>query len=176
MSNCPCHSPAAISRFVGAAIIGLFVDLWTKSLAVAHLKEQDDIEFIKGYLHFGYTENHGAVFGIGQGHRWLFIMVSILAVVFLTFLFLRSGRQRMYQIILGMLLAGVWGNLYDRFQFGYVRDMIHALPRWPHLFPYIFNVADSLLCTGVALMLLHGFLYPQRPTEPEPLPTPEAQS
>ena len=54
-----------------------------------------------------------------------------------------------HQIVLGMLLAGVVGNLYDRIHFGFVRDMIYVFPRWG-IFPYIFNVADSLLCTGVA--------------------------
>jgi signal peptidase II len=175
MSKCSTCSLAAISRFVGAAVIGLTLDLYSKSLAVTHLKDQDGVEFIPGWLHFDYTENHGAVFGIGQGYRWLFIVVSVLAIGFLSFLFSRSRGQRMYQIILGMLLAGVLGNLFDRFEFGYVRDMIHALPRWPKLFPYIFNVADTLLCTGVALMLLHGFLYPHRPLEPEGFPVQEAQ-
>jgi lipoprotein signal peptidase len=37
--------------------------------------------------------------------------------------------------------------------------MIHALPRWPGLFPYIFNVADSLLCVGVGLMIIHSLFY-----------------
>jgi signal peptidase II len=175
MPKCPCCSLSALTRFVGAAVIGLTLDLWTKSLAVAYLKDQDGLQFIPGWLHFDYTENHGAVFGIGQGHRWLFIVVSVLAIGFLSFLFSRSRGQRMYQLILGMLLAGVLGNLFDRFQFGYVRDMIHALPRWPHLFPYIFNVADTLLCTGVALMLLHGLLFPQHPEATQGFPVQEAQ-
>jgi signal peptidase II len=58
-----------------------------------------------------------------------------------------------------MLLAGVLGNMFDRILFGYVRDMIHALPRWPKLFPWIFNVADSLLCVGVFLMIVYSFVH-----------------
>src|SRR2546421_495129 len=65
-------------------------------------------------------------------------------------------------VILGMLLAGVLGNMYDRVVFGYVRDMIHALPRWPKLFPWIFNVADVMLCTGVGLMVLYSLLHSGR--------------
>jgi signal peptidase II len=62
-----------------------------------------------------------------------------------------------------MLLAGVLGNLYDRIQYGYVRDMIHALPDkfvfgYP-AFPWIFNIADSLLCVGVAFMILYSFFH-----------------
>jgi signal peptidase II len=70
-------------------------------------------------------------------------------------LFLNSRRQWFYQIVLGMLMAGVLGNLYDRLMFGYVRDMVYALPRWG-VFPWIFNVADSLLCVGVGIMIVYS--------------------
>jgi signal peptidase II len=91
----------------------------------------------------------------------LFIAVSALAIAFIVWLFLNSDRQWLYQIILGMLLAGVVGNLYDRVVFGYVRDMIYVFPRWG-AFPYVFNVADSLLCTGVAIMILYSLFQPTR--------------
>lgn len=171
----PLHSPAAVARFLLATLIGLGLDLWTKSLAAAHLADGGTVRFIAGWLHFQYTENHGAVFGIAQGQRWLFVIVSIVAIVFLTWLFAASRkRQWFYQLLLGILLAGVLGNMYDRIVYGYVRDMIFALPgwHWPgtwtlplvhypgpgrDVFPWIFNVADSLLCTGVALMILYSF-------------------
>ena len=88
---------------------------------------------IPGWLHFHCTANEGAVFGIGQGNRWLFVIVSVLAIAFLTYLFATSGRQRFYQVVLGMLLAGVLGNMYDRIFHGFVRDMIWIFPqkRWP---------------------------------------------
>jgi signal peptidase II len=160
------RSPAALVRFLGTAIIGLTLDLVTKVWAFATLAVYADGRpiragahaFIPGYLHFEVTTNEGAVFGLGEGKRWLFVAVSIAAIGFLTALFAKSGRQRFYQVILGMLLAGVLGNMYDRIRYGYVRDMIHALPRWPDLFPWIFNVADVLLCTGVALLVLHSII------------------
>jgi len=115
------------------------------------------------------------VFGIAPGKRMVFLVVSVVAVLFLTYLFSSSSKRPFYQIILGMLLAGVLGNMYDRIEFGQVRDMIHALPDWhwptgflnaarhvvpkmpDQVFPYIFNVADTLLCTGVGLMLIYSF-------------------
>ena len=163
------RSPAALARFLFTMVLGLALDLWTKALAEAHLRDADPIRFIPGWLHFTYTENRGAVFGIGQGQRPLFLVVSILAIGFLTYLFATSGRQRFYQFVLGMLLAGVLGNLYDRYHFGHVRDMIHALPRWPNLFPWIFNVADCLLCVGVFFMIVYIFFFaPRDPRRPEP--------
>jgi lipoprotein signal peptidase len=170
-------SPAALSRFVLTTVIGLFLDLWSKQLAVANLKPGHRvIDFIDGWLRFEYTENKGAVFGLGQGQRLLFLTVSIAAIGFLSYLFACSGRRRFMQFVLGMLLAGVLGNMYDRIVFAHVRDMIHALPgrMWPgtrvEIFPWIFNVADSLLCVGVALMVLMSF-FERSPklheTEPE---------
>lgn len=166
------RSIAALLCFVFTAALGLGADQWSKQAAFSKLC--DGVQWmpdgtvrvinprphdvLPGWVQFEVTANRGAVFGFGQGRQTLFIAVSVLAIGFLGYLFLVSGRQHFYQIILGMLLAGVVGNLYDRVQFNYVRDMIHALPRWPKLFPYIFNVADSLLCVGVGLMIVHSFL------------------
>jgi signal peptidase II len=166
-------SPLALMLFFGTTILGLALDLWTKVEAFRHLvieivrlpegvvrvTKSREIEFLPGWLHFHATANQGAVFGIGQGKRWLFIVVSIGAIAFLTYLFSTSGRQRIYQFILGLLLAGVLGNMYDRIVFGYVRDMIYALPRWPNVFPWIFNVADSMLCVGVFLLIVYSLLH-----------------
>src|SRR5581483_11438797 len=119
-------------------------------------------------------ENPGAVFGIAPGQTTVFIIVSIAAILFLSYLFATSAGRPVYQIILGLLLAGVLGNMYDRIEIGRVRDMIHVLPGWhwpggvrhvlrflpDEVFPYIFNVADSLLCTGVGLMVIYSFVTP----------------
>jgi signal peptidase II len=157
------RSPPAICRFLLVAVGGVALDLWTKKLAFQNLELHGQAyRFIPGWLEFEAVENFGAVFGIGQGARVLFITVSVAAIFFLGYLFAASGKRPIYQILLGMLMAGVIGNLFDRVQFGYVRDMIHALPRWPHFFPYVFNVADSFLCTGVGLMVIYSFVTEQR--------------
>ena len=65
---------------------------------------------------------------MGQGHQTLFLIVSVAAIAVLVYFFAFSGRRRGYQVVLGLLLAGVLGNLYDRLAFGYVRDMLHLFP------------------------------------------------
>lgn len=165
--------PAALARFLITALAGLALDQWTKILAFEKLSTSDRVgyQFIPGWLHFKVMTNRGAVFGMGEGYLILFVAVSVAAIVFLFYLFANSGRQRIYQLVLGMLMAGVLGNLYDRLRFGYVRDMINALPQWENLFPYIFNVADVLLCTGVALMVIHSLFQkehaPSQPAQPQ---------
>lgn len=178
MSDAVSHSlrsPVGWACFLLTAIIGFGLDQWSKQVAFRDLcagieireghprpDEPQTVHFIPSLVDFTVTTNEGAVFGIGQGQRTLFIAVSAAAILFIGYLFATSGSQRLYQVLLGMLLAGVLGNLYDRLRFGYVRDMIHALPRWPNLFPYIFNVADSLLCVGVALMIVYSIFHSPR--------------
>jgi len=184
------RSPPALARLLLVAAGGLALDLWTKVWSFRELVysqatlpdgsvlvQSHTNVLIPGWLQFHCTANQGAVFGLGQGNRWLFVLVSVLAIGFLLYLFATSSpRQRVYQVIVGMLLAGVLGNLYDRLLFGYVRDMIFILPgrTWPawlanalpsswswtrgQIFPWIFNVADALLCVGVALMLAYAVL------------------
>ena len=187
------RSPAALSRFFGVAIIGLAVDLLTKVWAFHALAratyalpngrievDSRTYQCIPDWLHFQVTVNHGAVFGLGQGQRPVFLVVSILAIGFLSYLFSTSGSTRgskAYQVICGILLAGVLGNMYDRIVYGYVRDMILALPDWTWpgtwslplvdypgnvqraVFPWIFNVADVLLCVGVFLMIVYSLFF-----------------
>jgi signal peptidase II len=168
--------PSALACFLITAIVGFSLDQWSKVEAFQHLCSgvvfdgeryepvaAEQRTLIPGLIDLTAVTNQGAVFGVGQGKRTLFVAVSVGAIAFILYLFAQSGRQPIYQILLGMLLAGVLGNLYDRIHFSYVRDMIHGLPHWPKLFPYIFNVADSFLCTGVALMILYSLL-----TDPKP--------
>jgi len=182
------RSPAALARFALVTVLGLALDLWVKVASFSHLLimqytladgtpkvESREAVLIPKVLTLHVTVNPGAVFGLGEGYRWMFVIVSILAIVLLTYLFAASGRQRFYQFLLGLLLAGVLGNMYDRVMFGYVRDMLYAFPgisygdvlgsfapsslRNRELFPWIFNVADSLLCVGVFLMLCYSFFH-----------------
>lgn len=175
------RSPGAWAYFLVPAITGLILDLWSKAFALRELTagvitlpggerallKAEEFQFIPGYLHFLPHLNYGAVFGIGQGNRALFLVVSVIAIGLLGHLFTRSGKQRIYQVLLGMLLAGVIGNMYDRAVYGYVRDMIYALPSviiaGRQVFPWIFNIADSLLCVGVGGMFIYSLFAKTEP-------------
>ncbi len=201
------RSRKAVLLFVLTAVIGLSVDLWTKSYswkalaygepvrdtATGHLRvDSDTTRAIPGWLHFKVTVNEGAVFGLGQGNQTLFAIVSIFAIGCLTYFFATSGDRWFYQLILGMLLAGVLGNLYDRMVYHYVRDMLYALPgkTWPgtwqiplvgypgpgrDVFPWIFNIADTLLCVGVGLLVVDRFFAHEPEAEPARKDAPAAQ-
>ena len=102
---------------------------------------------IDGLIGFKWATNEGAAFGILQGGRWFFVILTIVVVaVILVYEFkLPYTRQNMWiRIPMLLILAGAIGNFIDRLLFGYVVDMFQFLfINFP-----IFNVADILLVTG----------------------------
>ena len=118
-------------------------------------------------LDFRLVLNHGAVFGLGQQRRPVFIAFTAVAVVAAVGVFgwWTTRRARWAHVGIALVLAGGLGNLYDRLAFGAVRDFLHMTPRWnlpfglrwpggsAELFPWVFNVADVLLLMGMALLL-----------------------
>ncbi|MBX2850514.1 MAG: signal peptidase II [Phycisphaeraceae bacterium] len=118
----------------------------------------DPIVVVPGLLNFQLTLNTGAVFGMGQGARPVFLVVSIVAVFVIMFLLYRSSPDaRLYHIGLALILGGALGNLYDRAFYSAVRDMLHMLPS-TGLWPWIFNIADVALLCGVGLVLVVSWL------------------
>ncbi len=140
-------------------ILGLTLDLWSKRAVFEWLGQKPDSTavLIDGLLRLVIAENAGAVFGIATGQRYLLIVVSVVAliVIFALFLFSRI-RQSSMHVALGLFAAGICGNLYDRiFNDGLVRDFIDVV-YWPGKHWPAFNVADSMLCIGVGLMIVSG--------------------
>jgi signal peptidase II len=146
---------------------GLILDLWSKSAVFAWLEKrgQDGFSIIDGFLQFQLAVNPGAAFGIAAGQRWLLVGVSIAAFVVIIAVFLFAGNhQKFIQIALALFASGVCGNLYDRFKTGMVRDFIDVYWRdkhWP-----AFNVADSLLCIAVGLLILSSIFSQQSCQKP----------
>jgi signal peptidase II len=163
------RSPVAWARLLIPAALGLGADLWLKvwafpdgvpaATAAAQIPAgRNPVQLypptpvIPHVLGFTTIINHGAVFGIGQGMVAFFLLFSVLAMGMILWVFLTSRREQwLVQIALGMIMAGALGNLYDRAVHGGVRDMLQFYVRW---YPYIFNVADVMLCVGVPLLML----------------------
>lgn len=138
------------------------LDQWFKYLAVVHLKDQPPFVLIDGVFELHYSENTGAAFGILQDHRWVFISVTIIVMVFLLVL-LMSGKFRQYPLlnVSGILIvAGGIGNLIDRIFNGYVVDFLYfKLINFP-----IFNFADCCVVVGaVMLLVFFFFFYDEKP-------------
>jgi signal peptidase II len=164
---------------------GLSLDLVTKSYVFQQYwpYNQDPNDWpnnhephwwIDGILGIQTSTNGGALFGMMQGYRVIFVTLSLAALVgLLLWLFCLGGWKDPWLLIcLGLITGGILGNLYDRLglwhdrhtpvDFHYhVRDWIHfrlqgvpLFDPWPN-----FNIADSLLVVGVACMLIHNLFF-----------------
>jgi signal peptidase II len=139
--------------FAVVAVSAYAVDLLTKVLAVRHLTAGDPVDVVDGLLRLDLVRNPGAAFSTGTSYT---IVLSVIALV-AAGVVIRFGRRlgdRTWAVALGLLLAGVCGNLTDRIfrdpgvLRGHVVDFLE-LPHWP-----VFNVADMLIDVGVVLIII----------------------
>ncbi|MFZ4576169.1 MAG: signal peptidase II [Phycisphaerales bacterium] len=185
-------SPRAWFTLTLVTVCGLILDLWSKSLAFAKVAgmpvsiDRADVLAVgpgrlhtliplhppvvvaPGWLDLTLVLNPGAVFGMGAGRRWVFVVFTFVAIGFCLVLFRSwtTAKMRVAHAAIGLVLAGGLGNLYDRLMFACVRDFLHPLPgrmlpwglKWPggnpEVWPYVSNVADALLIVGIGVLAL----------------------
>ena len=141
----------------------LTLDQFTKYWAAINLSEGDEVHLVQGLLKFSYTENPGIAFGmLGDGSlRWVLVTVSVAAIIIVTFYMMRTSASNSLLLwSLALLAAGICGNLIDRIRLGRVIDFIEAYYRGYH-FP-VFNVADTAITIGAALMAIELFFAPHQ--------------
>jgi signal peptidase II len=161
---------------VGARLDALYGTPPPEAFDGLHFRPRRFFTLVPDYLRIRYTENTGAAFGLFRGvptamRGLLFHLVSIAAVVLITVYYLRlsgTGREeRLARLGLPLVLGGAMGNYLDRLARGFVIDFIeahwHDRWSWPS-----FNVADSCIVVGVALLLLDGLLRRERKVEVSP--------
>ena len=141
----------------------VLADAVTKELAAGYLKGAAAVSVIPNLFNLAYVENRGCAWGMFQGQVWPLAVFGLVALVFLIWkrksVFgghaTGAGRRwlaRLPAVAEPLLYAGIIGNVIDRLFRGYVVDMFDF--HWGvHHFP-CFNVADSLICIAVGLMLL----------------------
>ncbi|MER3425980.1 MAG: signal peptidase II [Thermus sp.] len=133
----------------------LVLDQVTKLWALAHLSPVPK-PVLGDLLYLTLVHNTGAAFGLLEGRSWVLGWISLLVGTWLLLL-LNRKRPPLTALGLGMVAAGALGNAIDRLGRGYVVDFIDLGTNihWVANFP-VFNVADSLLTVGVAILLLAG--------------------
>ena len=137
--------------FAAVAATAYVVDLVTKLLAVSQLSGRPDVDLVGELLVLHLTRNAGAAFSTGTEYTVALSCVAMVAVLVVIWLSRRVGSVG-WAVALGLLLAGVCGNLTDRLfrspgpMRGHVIDFV-MLPHWP-----VFNVAD--MCINVAAVLI----------------------
>jgi len=164
--------------FFALALVGLTLDLCTKQWAFDRLgpPSGEVLWVVDRAVGFETSLNEGALFGLGHGWVRAFVVLSFVAAAGILVWLFWPGNPKDWTLTaaLGSVLAGVLGNLYDRLglhglQWTYATDahqvgdpvyavrdfiLLKAGPfKWPN-----FNLADTLLVCGAALLLLHAYL------------------
>jgi signal peptidase II len=139
-----------------AWVVGLGVDQATKVLAVDRLTGRADVPVVGSLLQLHLTRNAGAAFSTGTQFTVVLSCLAIAATVVVLVVALRA-RTAAWAIGLGLLLAGITGNLTDRLLRdpaplrGHVVDFL-MLPHWP-----VFNVADVCITLAAVLIVLQSY-------------------
>lgn len=178
---------ARVELIVLAASI--LVDLVSKALVDGNMYLGQSITLIPKFLNITYIHNDAAAFGSSfgldkllgqQGVMIVFIVISIVAVVFFGYFMYRNrGKSMLCRVSFALIIGGAVGNLVDRMAFGYVRDFIQfeyfGLTIFGSTSFAIFNIADAALCVGVAMFAIYYIFIYKEPKKDEKKEEPEPE-
>ena len=143
--------------FIWLFVLGLIIDIVSKSVIKANMSEGDSIILIPHFLAITFSYNEAAAFGMGFKNavvnRWIYIIVAFLAIGVILYFYISKFKtyKKFLKACLMCILVGAVGNLIDRFVYGKVIDFIDFFGIW-HA---IFNVADSFIVVGVFMLVIY---------------------
>lgn len=141
---------------ISAVIVAL--DLYTKSLVQKAFSYGEHLT-VTSFFDLVRYHNEGAAFSFlanaGGWQKWFFTVITAVAVIVITYLLIKHYAEKLFCTGLALVLGGAIGNLYDRLTLGYVVDFLYF--HIDELYWPAFNVADSAICVGVALLVLDSF-------------------
>jgi len=148
-------SSTSLWPWLGIAALVILFDQFTKVLVVGSF-ELGHSQAVTSFFNLVRVHNTGAAFSFLAGasgwQRWFFVGLGAAAAVFIVWLLRSHGGQRLFATALALILGGALGNVVDRLLHGYVVDFIQVhYGGW--YFPS-FNVADSAITVGAALLIL----------------------
>jgi len=146
---------ASLAPWLGIAFAVIVLDQITKTW-IASTFQLGDARRMTSFFDIVRAHNRGAAFSFlndaSGWQRWFFIGLGIVAAAFIVWMLKRHGGQRIFGWALALILGGALGNVIDRVLHGHVIDFIQV--HWKsHYFPS-FNVADSAITIGAALLIL----------------------
>ncbi len=149
-----------LSRWLGLSALVIVLDQLSKAWISNHFGYGESLAIL-GVFNLVLVHNTGAAFSMlndaGGWQRWLFSAIAVIASVWIVWLLRSHHRQQLFCLALALILGGALGNLMDRIAYGYVVDFLDF--HWDsHHFP-AFNVADSAISCGAALMLWDSFMH-----------------
>jgi signal peptidase II len=135
-------------------VLTLGLDQLTKAIVVANLDRGESWPG-EGFFRFTHAWNTGTAFSLFQDQGGFLTIVSFVAVIALYFVYRSLQSPNIWvRMAFGLLLGGAFGNLIDRLRLGHVTDFADVGP-WP-----IFNIADSAIVVGIAVLFLNFWVSP----------------
>lgn len=158
-------SPVAkLLIFIFVAVLGL--DIWSKYLIKTHVAYGSGFSVIDGFFNIVHALNTGAAFGIlrnmNDAYRQIFFVGITVVAIVLIFVMLWREKKSLPAIGYALIIAGAFGNLIDRATMGHVVDFLDfyiGKYHWP-----AFNVADSAITVGIAMILIDGIFFSKNKT------------
>ncbi|MGN7357701.1 signal peptidase II [Paenibacillus sp. SAF-054] len=147
------------------ALIAFLVDQGTKYVIAKQLEIGQEIPVIGNFFLITSSRNNGAAFGILPNQRWFFIVVTfvvVIAIIWYMQKVRKSSSRKLLPVALSLVLGGAIGNFLDRAINGEVVDFL-MFNFGSYTFP-IFNIADSCIVVGVALIILDSLIDLNKPT------------
>jgi signal peptidase II len=145
-------------------VVLIVIDQATKFAVARHFAYGARLPVVPGWFDLTLWFNKGAAFNFlatGTGwQRWFFTAIGIVAAIFIVFLLARHASQRLFCTALSLIAAGALGNVVDRIVRGHVVDFL-LFYRGDWSFP-AFNVADSAITVGAAMLILDELLRVRR--------------
>lgn len=146
-------------RWLWLTVIFLIIDQITKQW-VANTFDYRETLAVLPFFNITYVHNPGAAFSFladqGGWQRWFFTAIAAIAsIVFVIWMAKTPKQQALLSIALAFILSGAMGNLIDRVLFGYVIDFLDF--HWQGSHFAAFNIADSAIFIGAALMIIESF-------------------
>ena len=139
----------------------VLLDQLTKQIVLRTLEVGQSVDLIPGVFRFTHVKNPGAAFGILQDNRWIFIVLSLVAVAAITFYLVKYRPKNPWMYVpLTMIAGGGIGNMIDRlfygetFGNGLVVDFLDFCA-FPDLWHWIFNVADAFVVVGAGILFVY---------------------
>jgi signal peptidase II len=133
------------------ALAVFVLDRWTKSLVLAHFLPGESKLVIPHLLWWTFVENTHGAFGMFGSSPVLLISLAVFVLALFTWAFRDAvKRSVLVRVAFGMIVGGAIGNVVDRMQHQWVVDFIDFKTIWPN----VFNVADSCITIGVALLVI----------------------
>ncbi len=137
-------------------ILSVLVDQAAKWIVVGTMELHESIVLIDGFFSFTHIQNRGAAWGMFSGQRWIFIVVTAIALIVLPLILYQYRKLHvLFGVSMSLIIGGAAGNMIDRVFLGYVVDFLEfTFIDFP-----VFNIADVCIVVGAIIMMIYVLFF-----------------